>query len=151
MRKRTICRLLALLMVMAFVFISLPNITAQELPKATKYKDVTWYGVTYYKFKPGMAGDALNMIYQYFVPAGKASGYKVIHFDVAVGEWDHVAFFSLDGGPGDLGWEVSPIYEKFIQVLVKQQGMEKLQEIDNFESMIAYAKSELVMRRKIDE
>lgn len=151
MRKRTVCRLLALLMVMAFAFISLPNITAQELPKATKYKDVTWYGVTYYKFKPGMAGDALNLVYKYFVPADKAAGRKVIHFDGAIGEWDHVAFFPLEGGPADLGWEVSPIYEKVIQNLVKQHGIDKFREIEEFQSMIAYSKSELVMRHKIDE
>ncbi len=147
MKKYTIIGLL----VIAFVFISLPNLTAQELPKATKYTDVTWYTVTYYKFKPGMADDALKLVYEYFVPAGKAAGFKVIHFDVAVGEWDHVAFFRQDGGPEDLGWEVSPIYEKFVQILVKQQGIEKFRELESFESMIAHSKSELVMRRKIDE
>ena len=146
MKKHTIYGLL----VIAFVFISFPAINAQELPKATKYTDVTWYSVTYYKFKPGMADNALDLVYKYFVPADKATGRRVIHFDVAIGEWDHIAYFPLDEGPGDLAWEVSPSYEKLIQELVNKLGIEKYRELD-LESFVAYSKSEIVMRRKIDE
>lgn len=142
---------LVVLMVIVFVSFSLPAVTGQELPKATKYNDVTWYSVTYYKFQPGKASDALKLIYDYLVPAGKAAGYQVIHFDVSVGDWDHIAFFRMDGGPGDLGWETAPIYEKFVKILSDKFGPEKLRELDNFDSMIARSRSEVVMRRKVDE
>ena len=139
-----------LLILIAFVIVSLPAVNAQEVPKATKYADATWYVVTYYKFKSGLADDALDLVYKYFVPADKAAGRRVIHFDVNVGEWDHVAFFPLEG-PGDLAWQIGPSYVKVLQELVKQGGNDKLLEIEKFESYIAHSKSEVVMRRKVDQ
>ena len=142
--------IIALLMVVALVFISLPTVKAQELPQAAKYEDATWYVATYYKFKSGMADDALDLVYKYFVPADKAAGRKVIHFDVNIGEWDHIAFFPLEG-PGDLAWQTSPDYVKVLQELVKQRGIQIIQELDKYENLIAHSRSEVVMRRKIDE
>ena len=53
---------------------------AQDLPTATKYKNVKWYTVRYTKFKPGKADEAREIIYNHFwkikepPPARKPAG-----------------------------------------------------------------------------
>ena len=141
--------LAALLVMMAFVSLSLP-VVAQDLPKAAQYEEGTWYVVTYYKFKSGMTDEALDLVYKYLVPADKASGRHVIHFDIIVGEWDHVAYFPMEG-PGDLIWQTEPSYVKLVQELARQGGMERVQELDKYESYIDFSRSEVVLRRKMDE
>ena len=126
------------------------NTTAQ-LPKATKYTNVTWYRVEYYKFKPARRDEAMKIIYDHYVQSDKAYG-EIIHFDGLVGEWDHIAYFRLEDGPGTLAWQVSPQAEKESAAAAKLMGgAEKVNELDNrFSDTIADFRSELVMRRKID-
>ena len=82
----------------AFVLMVTHFANAQELPKAAKYENVTWYSVGYIKFKPGKVDDGLKIIYDHFVPADKASGREIINFDTRTGEWHHVVYFPMEDG-----------------------------------------------------
>jgi len=133
----------------AFVLMVTPFANAQELPKAAKYENVTWYQVVYIKFKPVKADDALKIIYDHFVPADKASGREIINFDTRTGEWDHVVYFPMEDGASGLAWKVAPKGEKWWAELAKQLGgAKKAQDLlAKFYELVADRKSEIVMRR----
>ena len=133
----------------AFVLMVTHFANAQELPKAAKYENVTWYQVVYVKYKPGKVDDALKIIYDHFVPAGKASGREVINFDMRTGEWHHVVYFPMEDGASGLAWKVGPKVEKWWAELAKQVGGGKeAQDLyAKYIGLIADEKSEIVMRR----
>ena len=122
---------------------------AQELPKAAKYENVTWYQVVYVKFKPGKVDDALKIIYDHFVQADKKSGREIINFDTRTGEWHHVVYFPMEDGASGLAWTVAPKGEKWWAELAKQLGGEKKAQelLAKFNELVADSKSEIVMRR----
>ena len=140
---------LALLVAIGFMFVALPVAVAQELPKAAKHENVKWYTVTYVKFVTSKAEDAQKLLTDYFIPADKASGRDVINFDTKVGEWDHIAFFPIEGGVAGLEWSVAPNEEKWWSALAKLAGSAaKAQALmDQYNESIAYSKSEVVMRQ----
>ncbi len=133
----------------AFVLMVTHFANAQELPKAAKYENVTWYQALYFKFKSGKANDALKIIYDHFVLADKASGRKFINFDMRTGEWHHVVYFPIEDGASGLAWKVAPIDEKWWAELAKHLGgAKKAQELwAKWDELVADSKSEIVMRR----
>ncbi len=133
----------------AFVLMVIPFANAQELPKAAKYENVTWYQVVSIKFKPGKTGDALKIIYDHFVPADKASGRQYMNFDMRTGEWHHVVYFPMEDGASGLAWKVSPNGEKWWTELAKQLGGAKeAQDLwAKYLELVADSKSEIVMQR----
>ena len=133
----------------AFVLMMTHFANAQELPKAAKYENVNWYQVEYFKFKPGKADDALNIIYDHFVPADKAAGREIINFDTRIGEWHHVAYFPMEDGASGLAWKVAPKDEKWWAALAKQLGgaTKALELLAKWGELVAETKSEIVMRR----
>ena len=97
-------------------------IDAQELPKAARISDVQWYQVTFIKFKPGKADEGRQIIADHFIKADEASGRAPTGFTLSTGEWDHVVFFPLAGGPSDLAWGVRPIDERWWAELARLEG-----------------------------
>ncbi len=133
----------------AFILMVTHFANAQELPKAAKYENVTWYEAVYIKFKPGKADDALKIIYDHFVPADKASGRKIINFDMRIGDWHHVVYFPMEDGASGLAWKVAPKDEKWWAELAKQLGgAKKARELlAKWNELVADSRSEMVMRR----
>jgi hypothetical protein len=132
----------------AILLMSLSFTGAQDLPKAAKYTNMTWYSIGYYKFKPGEAENAQKLIANYFMKADKAAGRGVINFNLVTGEWDHIALFPLDGGASGLEWSVGPSEEKWWAELAKLAGgAAKAQDLNKrFNEMIANSKTEVAMR-----
>jgi hypothetical protein len=142
-------KLSIVLSVFTFVLMVTPFANAQDLPEGTKYENVTWYTTNSVKFKPGKVDEALNIIYDHFVPAGKESGQEVISFDMRTGEWHHVVYFPMEDGASGLAWKNSPKDIEWWAELTKQLGGEKEAQdlMAQFNELIADSKSEIVMRR----
>lgn len=126
-----------------------PSVSAQEMPTAEMREGATYYVVSYTKFKPGMAEEARELIYDHFWPVDQTIGREVIPFDHLTGEWDHVVYFPLEEGPGELAWEMSPTNEKWWAAFVEQEGgMEAAEEIQRrFGELVAESRTELVMTK----
>ena len=117
----------------ALVAIALLPVAApsQDLPKATKHDDASWYYNISFRFKNGRADEALKIIQQYFVPTDKAVGREVVAFHCQSGRWDMIVFIPMVGGVADLGWKISPANEKWVAALAKVAGGTK-QALDVF-------------------
>ena len=126
-----------------------PSVSAQELPTAMMREDATYYVVSYTKFKPGMADEARKIIYDHFWPVDREMGREVIPFDHMTGEWDHVVYFPLDEGPGELAWEMSPTGEAWMAAFVEREGsMEEAEALwKRFSELVAETKTDLVMTK----
>lgn len=92
-----------------------------------RLENVTIVEVVYISFKPGKRTRALEIINDYFVPAGDAAGtagpMTAIHFDT--GKWDMVILWELEGGFDDLMWYVSPDDLKWFAALTEMAGGEE--------------------------
>lgn len=92
-----------------------------------RLENVTIVEVLYINFKPGKRTRALEIINDYFVPAGDAAGtagpMTAIHFDT--GKWDMVLLWELEGGFDDLMWYISPNDLKWFAALVEIAGGEE--------------------------
>ncbi len=89
----------------------------------TQGDDAVYVTVTFVDYKPGMRADALELIAEHFVPAGKAAGTRgpvAIHFQT--GEWDAAFHWRLEGGMADLEWYMSPDDVKWMAALAEQEG-----------------------------
>ncbi len=89
----------------------------------TQGDDAVYASVTFVDYKPGMRADALALIAEHFVPAGKAAGTRppvAIHFQT--GEWDAAFHWRLEGGMADLEWYMSPDDVKWMAALAEQEG-----------------------------
>lgn len=89
------------------------NATAQDEDEGdgtARLENVTIVEVVYINFKPGKRTRAMEIINEYFVPAGEAAGTAgpmlAIHFDT--GRFDMAILWELEGGFDDLMWYVSP-------------------------------------------
>lgn len=106
-----------------------------------KFRNVTWYTVTDYAFKPGKIDDAIKLAEKYFIPAGKASGDEppltLIH---ETGPWNVTVIGRMEGGPSDLEWKMSARGIAWHKAFVKLAGSEaRADEIDKqFGSYIAH-------------
>jgi hypothetical protein len=110
---------------------------------------VTWYTVSYTKFKPGMADEARKMIYEHFWPVDKEIGREVIPFDHVTGEWDHVVYFPMPGGPAELAFRETPLGKRWQETFFRREGGKDRAEAleKRFDEMVLHHKTELVMRR----
>jgi len=126
-----------------------PAVSAQELPKAEMRQDVDYYVVSYTKFKHGMGDEAMRLIYDHFWPIDKAIGRKVIPFDAMTGEWDHIVYFLLSEGTGELAWKTSMTDEEWMSAFVSREGSFKQAQalLQRFDQLIADSKTEVVMTK----
>jgi len=106
----------------AIAMMSSPIAVGQELPKATKHENASWYTNFYIKFKPNQADEAQKIIQQYFVPTDKAIGRDVIAFQCKSGRWDLVVFIPMADGAAELAWQMSPAEEKWFAAFAKIAG-----------------------------
>ncbi len=123
---------------------------SQELPTATRISGVDWYRANLTKFKPGTADEARQIIYEHFIKADQAVGRNPIPFDFATGEWDHVVFFPLQGGPGDLEWSVRPIDERWWAALADLEGGVEAARalVERFRELVERRERHIVQRRQ---
>jgi hypothetical protein len=133
------------------LLISLPATTvlAQDAPSGKQIEGVTWYRVEYTKFKPGMAEDARKIIYEHFWPVDREIGREVIPFDHVTGEWDHVVYFPMPGGPAELAFQETPLGKKWNEAFVRREGgREKADALGKrFGEMVLHQKTDIVMKR----
>ena len=123
---------------------------AQEMPTATRGADADWYRASFNKFKEGQAGTAREIIYEHFIKADEASGRNPIAFNFVTGEWDHVVFFPLQGGPSDLEWDIRPIDAQWWEALAELEGgIEQAQAlVRRFGEMVERTETHIVRRRQ---
>lgn len=122
-------------------------IAAQEY-QALKIDASSYHQVAYFKYKNGSKDRAAELA-EIFKEADIAAGLDpVIDIWMLSGEWDHVAIFTLDEGPAELGYEVSKNNAKFRDALAKMVGgtdeAEKL--LAEFESLIEKSDKDLGYR-----
>jgi hypothetical protein len=142
MFKRTTLALASVLM--------LPmSIGAQEIPTASRITGVEWHTAGFTKFKEGQANAGKEIIYGHFIKADEVAGRRPVPFDFVTGEWDHVVFFPLKDGPGDLTWATSPDDVKWWEALVEiEGGVEEAQALmTRFGELVARSEMHLVRRR----
>lgn len=122
---------------------------AQGAQPAGSMEVVTWYAVSYAKFKPGMADEARRIIYEHFWPVDKEIGREVIPFDHVTGEWDHVVFIPMDGGPADLAFEQTPAGRRWQEAFFRREGGTDKAEalVRRLNDMVLHEKRELVKKR----
>jgi hypothetical protein len=136
---------------LAALFLALftPPALGQAAQPGTPIEGVTWYTVEYAKFKPGMADEARKIIYEHFWPVDKEIGREVIPFDHVTGEWDHVVYFPMPGGPGDLAFRETALGKRWFETFSRREGgKDKAAALDKrFSDMVLQTKTELVMKR----
>lgn len=89
--------------------------------------DAKYVSVVFVQFKSGKREEAMDMIDEYFVPAGKKAGTAPpmldLHFQT--GKWDAMFIWNLDGGTADLEWYTSPDNVKWMAALAELNGGEE--------------------------
>lgn len=115
MRRMQVCVFVVSLLLLPF------SLTAQELPQAEKRENVQYYEALFVKFKPGMADQAWDAIYEHFINVDKEIGRQVRAYDLQTGEWDMVVFFPI-AGPERFSWITSPQEEEWWAALAEQEG-----------------------------
>lgn len=132
----------------ALLIFSVPAIAQDddEGPQ-TQGEDAKYLSITYVKFKPGQRSDAMEMIAEYFVPAGEKAGTSgpimAIHFQT--GKWDAAFIWEMAGGMADLEWYRSPDDIKWFAALAEiAGGAEQAEEIwANYLATVAQAQTEV--------
>jgi hypothetical protein len=112
----------------------------------TQGDDAVYGRVVVVKFKPGMRSEAMAIIAEHFMPAGKKAGTpapRAFHFQT--GDWDAAFTWRLEGGMKDLEWFTSPDNIKFRAALVEQEGSEEAADAlwAKYFSMVADSKAEV--------
>ncbi len=74
------------------------------------------------KFLPGKRARAREIVEKYFGKAGNDIGGGVIDLNMDTGPWDAITIFPLEGGPGDMSWETSPVNIRFMAALANHAG-----------------------------
>lgn len=123
-------------------------IAAQEYQELKRDAN-SYHQVAYYKYKNG-SKDRAAEIAEIFKEADIAAGLDpIIDIWMLSGEWDHVAIFTLDDGPAELGFEISPNNAKFRDALAKMQGGTDQAEalIAEFESLVEKSDKDLGFTR----
>ena len=138
----------SLIALTAIVFLPITALS-QDLPKATKHENATWYYNFSVRFKNGKADDGQKIIQQYFIPTDKAVGREVIAFQCQSGRWDMTVFIPMVGGVADLGWKVSPANEKWMAALAKVAGGTKqaLEVLAKWDDLVADWERDVVFRQ----
>jgi hypothetical protein len=111
----------------ALLFLSVLPVWAQDDGGPEKWGDDAKYvTVTYVQFKSGKREEAMEMIAEYFQPAGEKAGTAppmlAVHFQS--GKWDAMFVWDLDGGVADLEWFRSPDDIKWMAALAELNGGE---------------------------
>jgi plasmid stabilization system protein ParE len=139
-----------LVLFLALLVVAPSTSSGQELPTAQRLTGGTWYRMTFARFKPGAADEALRIIYDHFIKADEASGRDPIALDFVTGEWHHAVMFPLQDGPEDLAWSLRPIDERWWAELARLEGGAEQARalLTRFTALIATQKTDIVYRRR---
>jgi hypothetical protein len=124
---------------------------SQGAASRTQPAAVTWYQADYAKFKPGMAEEARRIIYEHFWPVDREIGRHVIAFDFASGEWDHVVYIPLEGGPADLAVADPPSARRWRAAFARRAGSQERADalLRQWGEMVLREKREIVSSRTV--
>lgn len=124
---------------LAIVLFSAGQVKSQDMPKAHKMENTSWHEVVLIDFKPGKAGEAMDIIDNHFVKAAEKAGNPGPEMELVMetGNWDMLLVWNMDS-PSEMEWDVSPEGEKFMKALSEQEGSwKKAQELfDKYQSLI---------------
>lgn len=111
-----------------FAFLLLFNVPAvaqeDEGGPQTWGDDARYISVTFVQFEPGKREEAMEIINEYFKPAGAKAGTPPPMLDVhfQTGVWDAMFVWNLDGGMADLEWYRSENDVKWYAALAELNG-----------------------------
>ncbi|MDX1373013.1 MAG: hypothetical protein R3321_11115, partial [Nitrososphaeraceae archaeon] len=79
-----------------------------------KYENPQWKQIVYIKYEPGKFGEAMKIVKDYYMEAGKKAGTPSpeMMLEMKSGEWDLMIVWHMKGGIADMDWEVSPDGDK---------------------------------------
>lgn len=122
----------------------------QDAPRPEKHENVTFYEIVNVDFKPGMRGEALDIIKEHFAPAGVEAGNPgpVMHLEHRTGEWDMTVIRHMKRGPSEMEWKRTPESIKWEKKFVEMAGgREKAQDIyETYESYIQRSNVTIAMQ-----
>ena len=126
-----------------------PPGAAQEANPPEGRGEVAWYQVLRIRFKPGKEVEGLRIAYERFVPADVAIERPIVNFDLTTGDWHHIVFFPLKGGPADLEWLVSPREAEWWTAFAKLEGgIEPARRaMERFDALVEAYRWDLAYRR----
>ncbi len=110
----------------ALLFLSVLPASAQEDDGGPQKwgDDARYVNVTYVQFKSGKREEAMEIIAEYFQPAGEKAGTPppmlAVHFQS--GKWDAMFVWDLKGGVSDLEWFRSPNDIKWYEAMIELNG-----------------------------
>ncbi|NMM48566.1 hypothetical protein [Marinigracilibium pacificum] len=139
----------------AFLIICLlipSKIVAQEEMQQKKLDNVTWKEVVYIDFKPGMMGQALEIIEKYFRKASTMANtsFPDQMIEMRTGPWDMVLVWTMKGGIEDMNWDVSPDnikWRKALNKIAEEEGKTGDEVWNNYMSMVARSSSNIGMSK----
>ncbi len=122
---------------------------AQEAVTSEARGEVAWYQVLRIRFKPGKKVEGLRTAYEHFVPADVAIERPIVNFDLTTGDWHHIVFFPLKGGPADVEWLVSPREAEWWTAFAKLEGgIEPARRtMERFDALVEAYRWDLAYRR----
>jgi hypothetical protein len=112
-----------------------------------KRKNVEYYNVVNFNFKPGHNDAAWEILYTKIGPAVRAMDKDFVALDWESGSWDTTVYIELEDGYGSLEYATSPAGAAFMASMAKQEGSKEAAEkvmkdwvshIDNSSSDLAH-------------
>lgn len=104
MKTNTRCGLVAALSSFVLLLTGAANAQEDEGGPQTWGEDARYVSVTYVQFKPGKREEAMEIIEEYFKPAGQKAGTPAPMLDVhfQTGLWDAMFVWNMEGGMAEL-------------------------------------------------
>lgn len=124
MKVNLACGTIAAVFASAFL-ISMPAVAQDEASGPESWgEDARYVSVTFVQFKAGKREEAMEIINEYFKPAGAKAGTPPPMLDVhfQTGQWDAMFIWNLDGGMADLEWYRSENDIKWYAALAELNG-----------------------------
>jgi hypothetical protein len=118
------CGLLAALSALV-LFLGMPASAQDQAPEPETWgEDAKYVSITFVQFKQGKREEAMEIISEYFAPAGQKAGTPPPMLDVhfQTGVWDAMFIWNLKGGMADLEWYRSEDNIKWYSALVELNG-----------------------------
>ncbi|MFQ5411742.1 MAG: hypothetical protein ACE5EC_05575 [Phycisphaerae bacterium] len=144
----------AILAGIAILLTTVPGSNGEDVPKVSKYTDVTWYEIVHVDFFPDKHKEALDIVFDHFYPAARAAGLeraRILEYATG-GEWDVTYIFPMKDGPAQLEWEMSPDSVKWRSALAKRVGGDEQAKelLDHYRKMINRYESQIVRERIVE-
>lgn len=136
-------KLISVIVLLAFMFISVDSGLSQDMPKAKKMENKTWHQIVLIDFESGESDKAMEIIHDHFIKASEKAGTpQPRELVMQTGKWDLMVIWDHES-PSFLAWEVAPEQEKFFKALAEMEGgAEQAHELfDEYYSTIEESKS----------